>query len=196
MIQKLAYLPILILSFFYPYTAVGILLLVIIFLVYTYYASLKKTKKEVGYFKNEIIDYFHNKIGDGEYHFDYIEKNSLYFLKPGTSKIFRKISSNICIVLIIIAVVYLFRFNDFKVWFSLFCAITAVLTFNFSLNYAKPMTEYQIRNTSTFSNKERMGLEEYPEFFYHGEYARIKKEGNDKWMADAKSLLKSMRGDN
>ncbi|HTO16625.1 MAG TPA: hypothetical protein VLZ83_12700 [Edaphocola sp.] len=193
MIFKLAYIPVIILAFFYPFISVGLLLLGVFFLVYIYYASLKKTKKEVGYFKNEIELYFENVIGDGEYHFNYIRNNSLYFLKPAASKLFRKVLANTSITIILIAVIYFFRFYEARLWFSIFCVISAILIYNFSLNFAKPATEYQIRNTSTFSDKQRMGLEEYPEFFYHGEYARIKKEGNDKWMSDAKALLNLFR---
>lgn len=196
MILKLTYLAVIILAFFYPFISIAILVLGASFLIYIYYASSKKTKKELSYFKDEIMLYFENNIGDGVYHYNYVKKNSLYFLNPGASKLFKKILSNISIILIIVGVIYFFRFDEYLLPFFVFCIISAILIFNFSLNYAKPVSEYQIRNTSTFSNKARIGLEQYPEFFFHGEYARIKKEGNDKWMTSAKALLNTLKDDN
>lgn len=196
MILKLTYLVVIILAFFYPFISMAILIFGASFLIYIYYASSKKTKKELSYFKDEITHYFEHNIGDGLYHYNYVSKNSLYFLNPGASKLFKKILSNISIILIIVGIIYFFRFDNNILAFSIFCVLSAILIFNFSLKYAKPVTEYQIRNTSTFSNKARKGLEQYPEFFFHGEYARIKKEGNDKWMANAQALLKSFRNDN
>lgn len=196
MIFKFIYLAVIILAFFYPFISIAILVLGASFLIYIYYASSKKTKKELSYFKDEITHYFEQNISDGLYHYNYVSKNSLYFLNPGASKLFKKILSNISIILIIVGVIYFFRFDNYILAFSIFCVLSAILIFNFSLKYAKPVTEYQIRNTSTFSNRERMGLELYPEFFFHGEYTRIKKEGNDKWMANAQALLRSFRDDN
>lgn len=195
MITKLTYLAVIILAFFYPFISLAILLLGASFLIYTYYASSKKTKKELSYFKDEITLYFEHSIGDGLYHYDYVRKNSLYFLNPGASKLFKKLLTNISLILVIVGVIYFFRFNDYNIAISIFCVISAILIFNFSLKYAKPVTEYQIRNTSTYSNKERMGLEEYPNFFYHGEYARIKKKGNDEWMSKAKDLMEMLNNE-
>lgn len=127
MILKLTYLAVIILAFFYPFISITILILGAAFLIYIYYASSKKTKKELSYFKDKIMLYFEQSIGDGVYHYNYVKKNSLYFLNPGASKLFKKILSNISIILIIVGVIYFFRFDNYILAFSIFCVISAIL---------------------------------------------------------------------
>lgn len=191
MIIKLVLIPIIILAFFYPFISLTLLVLGVIVIFYMYYSTSKETKIEINSFKREIVSYFDDVIGDGLYHFNYVKQNSMYFINPGATKFFKRMLDNISLTMIIVAVIYFFRFDEFEYWISIATIVLAVLMFYISLDFTKPITEYQIRNSSTFSNKDRKGLEEYPEFFYHGEYARIKKMRNDEWLAKTKGLIEN-----
>jgi len=196
MILKLSYVLVIILAYFFPWIALGVIVVAVIFLVYTYYASSKKTKKLLSHFKDEIVEHFDNLIGDGSYHYKYISENSLYFLNPASSKLFASVLKAVSGLLVVFVISYFFRYDEGVLLYSIISILVIIYSFNFSLKFTKPATAYQIRNTSTFSEKERLGLEEYPEFFYNGEWQRIKKKGNDEWMANAKALLKTLKDDN
>lgn len=196
MMLKLAYVLVMTLAYFFPWIALGVLGISIISLTYTYYASSKKTKKLLSYFESEIVEHFDAIIGDGDYHFNYISENSLYFLKPTSAKVFASVLKTIAGLLLVFVLSYFFRHSEGRLLYSITSIIFAVYSFNFSLKFTKPETAYQIRNTTTFSERERLGLEEYPEFFYHGAWERIKKKGNDEWMANAKALLKGLDDNN
>lgn len=196
MMLKLAYILVMTLAYFFPWIALGVLGTSIISLVYIYYASSKKTKKLLSHFKDEIVEHFDNVIGDGDYHYSYISKNSIYFLNSASSKLIASVLKTIAGLLVVFVISYFFRHSEGRLLYSIIAIILAVFSFNFSLKFIEPVTAYQIRNTTTFSERERLGLEEYPEFFYHGAWERIKKKGNDEWMANAKALLKGLDDNN
>jgi hypothetical protein len=168
------YIGLFILSFFFPWISLIILILGISYLTWVYSGSTKKTKKTIAKYKREIIQYFENKIGSSEFHYKYISENSLYFLYPASSKVFGKILISGTILLVLINIVFFFKFEYDYYLFPILSFVFALISLIISQKFERPILDYQNRNKSHISSTPLFeGVEEYPNFFYHGEWRKI-----------------------
>lgn len=166
------------LAFFYPWISFGLVGIVIIYHIYVYHSVTKKTKNIIITNRNEILNYFDNKLGHFDpmskyVHLAYISKNSIYFLYPGSSKLFAKILVTATLVLISINIVYYLKFDENSILFFISSLTFVICSAIYSQKFEKPIWDYKNRNMRHISEILRKGLEEYPVFFYEGEWSRI-----------------------
>jgi len=171
---NLIYLSLIVLSFFFPWISLGIILLGILYLIWQYFSSTILTSKILNKHKYVIIQYFDNKIGNGEFHFKYISKYSLYFLHPESSKVFGGILFKSAILLVVINIVFFFKFDHNPYIFHIISIAFLVISLRISQDFERPLLDYQNRERDhIFNTPLFIGSEEYPHFFYYGEWDKI-----------------------
>lgn len=164
-----------VLAFYFPWVSFGVIMLTIIFIILLYYYTLKKTQNKIEFHKEEIELYFEHKIGFGNYHYNYIKDNLLFFTQRDLTKFLSNTLQKFIYYLIIITIIYLFRFTEDKLIFSILAITLGGYAVNFSFKIEKPITDFLVRSKQTFSEKELQGEKEYPLFFdSDGEYERIR----------------------
>ncbi len=173
--KKILLFLLLVLSFFFPWISLSIIALAVFYLTWTYYSTSSHTSKIIENYRPEIISYFKQKLGNPYTHYNYINKNSLYFLYPSSSKTFSSLLRQILLLTVLINIVYFFKFDENNILFYIASVGLGILALYISNKFHKPISDYQSRKVSNhISPALRDGLEEYPNFFYHGEWKRIK----------------------
>jgi 4-hydroxybenzoate polyprenyltransferase len=169
---------IIVVAFFFPWIALALAAIPVAYLIYTYFYMTKRTKVIIKHYNYEILDYFEDRLGQDNpltkyLHLSYISKNSYYFLYPASAKVFASLLSRCSVVLFIIGLMYYVKFDETTLYFGLVTVALIIASMIYSQKYQKPIWDYRNRNMPHISNNLRDGLEEYPNFFYHGEWARI-----------------------
>jgi len=132
--------------------------LMIIYHYWIYFGSSKSSKSIIVNKKQQIVDFFKD-----EFHFAYISKHSLYYLYPGTSKLYAKNCNAILIGCFIIGIISLVQTS----WLSLiFSILFLIMTWYISGKFIKPMTDYKQASIGKSRNDAfKSNLDSYLKFF-------------------------------
>ena len=178
--MKILYVIIIFTTLKYPLISLGLLIIINTYYILDFKRGTNKCRNVLNIYEEEILNYLANTfivmVSSVEI-FNYIKKNSYYFLTPSKSLAKSHELIGFTITSIIVLIIYLTKFNEHIIIYLICGVISTLISLSYAMKYQRPITDLTLTRGS-LKPSVKQGVNHYSAFLDSEEWLKRKYKHN------------------